>query len=522
MKKFSGLVATALLAVAGPGHAVTCSYDNVPAATLLVPYFKVSRNGSTGGDVPEGGTDTLIALTNVSNTAVIVHATVWNKYSRAILDWNIPMTAFDVAFFRMKDVLNGKLNSNSNTQSAARLPNDLCGINRNTGAYAPVTGFGATTYIRFRNPDATDIARSISIYDSTRGELPVGGNFRRTVWDSLDESGDIVNFRAPGGVNILDTDNRGCGSAVDGTYSGDFSGYVTLDVVNYCTNWFPDEPQFYTLDAIATSGWSVYGYTPNCLIGDVFYIDPAASGGVIAGDVAVPLEFDYRLDWRVSNTFFGRYDAYEFPSLIAEPGPLHSGSGLNANWPFGYQFIGDGREPLGTRYGLRYYSDTANGLQSWAIVWRTDIYNNPNNGPGDINLCDWWRACAGITGGGCAGFGLFDTLHQLVVRTFDNDEGLFIPTGGGPSGGEITPNNLYVFLESQRISLLNNGEINPGGFKGGWIDIRFPGNTLYNEAYVGVQHSGPGTTLSVGHSASVLSNQFLCSPIIFNQFGNIN
>ena len=93
MKKFSGLVATALLAVAGTGHAVTCSYDNVPAATLLVPYFKVSRNGSTGGDVPEGGTDTLIALTNVSNTAVIVHATVWNKYSRAILDWNIPMTA---------------------------------------------------------------------------------------------------------------------------------------------------------------------------------------------------------------------------------------------------------------------------------------------------------------------------------------------------------------------------------------------------------------------------------------------
>src|SRR5438045_2503884 len=107
MKKFSGLVATALLAVAGTGYAVTCSYDNVPAATLLVPYFKVARNGSTGADIPEGGTDTLIAMTNVSNTGIIAHVTLWNKYSKAVFDFNVPMTAFDVAFFRMKDILNG-------------------------------------------------------------------------------------------------------------------------------------------------------------------------------------------------------------------------------------------------------------------------------------------------------------------------------------------------------------------------------------------------------------------------------
>ena len=45
MKKFTVLVALALLAATGTGYAVTCSQDNVPAATLLVPYFKVGGNG---------------------------------------------------------------------------------------------------------------------------------------------------------------------------------------------------------------------------------------------------------------------------------------------------------------------------------------------------------------------------------------------------------------------------------------------------------------------------------------------
>src|SRR5512142_1801663 len=110
MKKLSVLVVLGLLAVAGTGYAVTCAQDNVPAATLLVPYFKVSRNGSAGTDIPEGGVDTMVAITNVSAINMIAHVTVWNKYSAAVLDFNVPLTGFDVATFRMKDILNGKLN----------------------------------------------------------------------------------------------------------------------------------------------------------------------------------------------------------------------------------------------------------------------------------------------------------------------------------------------------------------------------------------------------------------------------
>ena len=75
MKKFTVLVALALLAATGTSYAVTCSYDNVPGATLLVPYFKVSRNGATVDTpaIPAGGVDTLVAITNVSEWGVIAH-----------------------------------------------------------------------------------------------------------------------------------------------------------------------------------------------------------------------------------------------------------------------------------------------------------------------------------------------------------------------------------------------------------------------------------------------------------------
>jgi hypothetical protein len=498
MKKISALIALALLAVAGTGLAVTCAYDNVPAATLLVPYFRVSRNGvtSVGTTIPDaaGQTDTLMAITNVSNTGLIVHVTVWNKYSFPVLDFNIPMTARDVATFRMRDILNGSLNVNPTTQ-AGSINSDPCGINQGSGSYAPSIGFGATKYIRFANPDPVDAVQSISRYQTPA----FTGTFRRNVWDSLDESGDVTNFTSPGAF-ILDDDNR-CAGGVDGAFAGDFSGYITMDVVNYCTNFFPDQGEFYANDAIATAGWSAAGYTPNAIMGDFFYVDQNTANNNISGDEMVALEFDQRLNWIEDKTFYGRYNN-------VTPADL----GNNATVPAPYRFVGDGREPLGTRYGFRYLNSAANGLQSWALVWRSDRFVNPNN-PDDVNLCDWWAE------GGPAGFGLFDRLHQLVVHTYDSDENEFV-TAGGPSPGQGSA-PLYVFLEAQRIDLLGNSDINPGGFSGGWIDISFPGNSQYNQAWVGVQHAGRAAFLSVGHGATLLNNQFLCVPNEFTTLGNI-
>ena len=193
MKKFTVLVALALLAATGTGYAVTCAYDNVPGATLLVPYFKVSRNGATidTPSIPAGGVDTLVAITNVSEWGVIAHWTVWNKQSAPVVDWNVPLTGYDVATASVRDILNGQLNFNTNTQVL---------INGVDPCIAP-SKFGntQTRYIRFTNPDSynrptgdrSDAEYSVYLNPAFDGE------FKKNIWDSLDESLSLIHISEP-------------------------------------------------------------------------------------------------------------------------------------------------------------------------------------------------------------------------------------------------------------------------------------------------------------------------------------
>jgi hypothetical protein len=522
MKKFSVLIALALLAVAGTGYAVTCAYDNVPGATLLVPYFRVAGTIDASGYVTNTTTDTKVSFVNVSTPGLVAHVTVWNKYSKAVLDFNVPMTGKDVVSFSMADVLNGHLNVNPLTQITPT--SDVCGINLSTNVYAPKIGWGQTTYIRFSNPSSvtggTDHLQSISKYATPDAFAA----FRGKVMDSLDESGDIKSFQSSTGANILDTTNPACGLGSSNgsvsTLSGAFTGYVTVDVVNYCTNFFPDQAQFYTQDAIATYGWGST-YTPNVLIGDVFYVDPTANSGNISGDPAVALEFDSRLGWggigftTFPQTFYGRFIDLNPSAACEETGGV--GAGCQTNAPE-FAFGGDAREPLGDRYGFRYLSDVTNGLRTWILVWRGDETVSPITGGLVSNLCDW---LVGDSAQGEKGYGFYDTNHQIIYSTYDNDEGLYtVPGSGGPSGGgtPVAPVD-YVFLEANRIDLLGNTQIIPGyssatgAFNGGWIDFQLRDNAyfnVYNQGWIGVQHSGPGTTLNVGYSATSLNGDFVC------------
>jgi len=528
MKKFSILIALVLLAVAGTGYAVTCAYDNVPAATLLVPYWKVSLNGATGYPIGSGGTDTLVSVVNVSSPGVIAHVTVWNKYSKAVIDFNLPLTGKDVVSFSMRDIMNGKLSPNFPQQGISPYVNDPCGITNAglvTVGYSPSIGFGQQQFIRFSHPDAVnngvDMLTSISQYNINGVIDAIGPGFRDTVWHSLDESGDITVFQTSAGANILDGDNPACGWTTSVALKDALSGYLTIDVVNYCTNFFPDQADFYNKDAIATLGWGPT-YTPNVLIGDVFYVDSASQGGNISGDPAVAIEFDARLAYQrtgLTKTFFGKFVAAKTAAqcLGETTSPTGCLNYINS-YAQQFQFPGDGREPLGDRYGFRYLADQANGLQSWIIVWRSDYYQGV-----DVNLCAWADPTAKANNGD-SGTGLFDSVHQVQVLTYDNDENLFGGVGvpPGPSGqlpGTSSPN--YIFLESQRINLLTATDWNPANFKGGWVDLtlRGPGydgltaaTGLYNMGWVGVQHTAPGQFISVGYAAANLNNQFQCSP----------
>jgi len=509
MKKLSVLIALALLVVAGTGFAVTCTNDNVPAATLLVPYFRVSGNGTTGGDLASSGTDTLCAVTNVSATGLIAHVTVWNKYSYPVLDFNVPMTGYDVIFFSMRDILNGKLNVNPTFQKytvSGGISYDPCGQVFAPGqptTYAPVIGFAAKRYIRFSAIDTTDALGAVSVYSTPA----FTGTFRWRVWGSLDESGDISDWYGTTSTNIIDDSNFACGDpdpAVTPAFKGDFSGYLTIDVVNYCTIRFPDQILFYTNDIIATVGWGG-SPGPNVLFGDIFYLDGTLNTGNISGDPMVAIEFDSRLNWLLDNTFFGRYVGTVDNARADQAAP--------------YTFGGDGREPLGgynARYGFRYVQDNlgtggSTSLRSWALIWRGDVYfdyttaNAASTDFNSVNLCAWW---AYVTGRGGVDYGFTDGLHLPTITVFDNDENT-ITQGGGPSGGP-GQGNPVIELETQRM-VITPSNIVPTNFYGGWIGLTLPGTYAHNGAWVGVQHTGYGLAVSVGHAATLLNNDFVCN-----------
>lgn len=503
---FRSPVPAALLALAAwPSNApaVTCVQDSVPGATLLVPHFRVSRNGSVGGDIPPGGADTLCSVTNVGDTALLVHVTVWNKYGKAVFSFNVPLAGHDSASFGMRDVLNGRLNVNAEWQRLGGA--DVC---------ASPPGFGNDRFVRFTNPDSQDRARAASIY----GTPAFSGPFRAYVWDSLDESGPIVGItdvREPG---LSDADNPACGLASDGRFAGDFSGFLTLDVVNYCTTFLPDEAGYYARDALATTGWraeSAGRHSVNALVGEVVYVDDEPSAPRASSMEMVALEFDARLDWSTSKTFGNRYNGFEAPGAMPPAGV-----------PPAYAFRGDGREPLGTSYAFRFVIDREappSLRRSAFIVFRRDRYETPPPAArGPNSLCDWYAAGSPDRYGPYAP----DRTISVSVRDDDAKDNIFLGNAG-PYG---LNGNAYIFLESQRYLMPDYRELNTPNFSAGWISIvlpRYSGRSLYSQAWLGAEHYGSGTA-GAGHAASAgvpaesypgsprpLGGVFLCKPDLF-------
>jgi hypothetical protein len=92
-----------LLALGGQAVAVICTIDEVPAATLLLPYFEVNLSD------PNGLT-TLFSINNASATAILAHVIVWTDLSVVALDFDVYLTGYDVQTINLRDILvNGVL-----------------------------------------------------------------------------------------------------------------------------------------------------------------------------------------------------------------------------------------------------------------------------------------------------------------------------------------------------------------------------------------------------------------------------
>ena len=198
--RFVCVLLVSLALIGSPANAELGSIDNVPAATLLLPYFEVDL-------LNEAGPDTLFSVNNASSEPALAHITVWSEFSVPVLDFDIYLSGFDVQTISMRSILRDGV--------------------------LPQTGEAVSNQGLFSDPNATFTGCSTG---TAAGRIPVynplSDIFRTVVQEAL--SGQPISAGAGAGL---------CASAAQDTHLA--RGYITIDSVNSCSIEFPSSPGYF-------------------------------------------------------------------------------------------------------------------------------------------------------------------------------------------------------------------------------------------------------------------------------------
>jgi len=220
--RLAGLLGVALLLCAlgaQPASAVHCAIDQVPAATLLMPYFEVDL--SSFNDVT-----TLLDVTNASPAATLAHVTIWTDWGVPALGFDVYFTGYDVQIINLRDVINGHL---PQTASVGQDPKDI---------------------ISPHGTRSTDVS-----YTSCNGVLPPATLSAAVI---ADLQAKLKGEPIPSSPTLCAGSPRGNQIA---------RGYVTVDVVTGCTALDPTSPGYFS---------GVAG-NDNKLVGETFITAPGSA-----------------------------------------------------------------------------------------------------------------------------------------------------------------------------------------------------------------------------------------------------
>lgn len=182
-----------------PAAAMHCAIDQVPAATLLMPYFEVDLSD------PNNVT-TLLDVTNTSPAATLAHVTIWTDWGVPALGFDLYFTGYDLQIFNLRDVIaNGNL---PRTASVAQDPKDT---------------------ISPHGPRSSDVS-----YTSCNGVLP----------PSTLSPAAIADLRAKLKGEPIPSTPTLCAGSPRGNQIA--RGYVTVDVVTGCTALDPTSPGYFS------------------------------------------------------------------------------------------------------------------------------------------------------------------------------------------------------------------------------------------------------------------------------------
>jgi hypothetical protein len=317
----------------------TCDIGLTPAATLLLPYFEVETAGAAGT-----GATTLFTITNTSRFPQIAHVTVWTDWSFPVLDFNIFLTGYDVQGINLFDV-----------------------IVRGIIVPGAPAGTSITTVPGSPQPAGSTIGATPANNTSNPNFILTGGRDVRASCAGL--PGTIQADLANAIKNALTTGTgyvstaASCGSTRIGFDHGTRAiGYVTADVVSYCSQQLPTDSGYYS----GSAGAMLFD---NTLIGDYQQIGPTPAG---AGTAAA-------------------FDAQGNPMVHIRAVPEGGVSGAHTggsvivptNLPFTFydRYTGatptwDRRQPLPSLFAARYIQGGTAGFATDYKIWREGLTGN--------------------------------------------------------------------------------------------------------------------------------------------------
>ena len=246
-----------------PASAEMCALDNVPAATLLVPYFEVSLGALER--------NTIVTVNNATSEPTLAHLTTWSDWGVPIIDFDLFLTGYDVQVLNLYDMFS-------------------------TGN-VPITADAQSDPLDTTSPAGDP---------SWDGDIENCHKFFPFYFNPLITGNNLDRFREG------HSGQPGPGAAPPETCYGSPSpslarGYITFDVAERCSLEFPSEPRYFGgLDPVALD--------ENRIFGDVSYFVFPAGGGP-AQVFTLPLvhiEADPAFDANSTAsgaTFYGRYAA---------------------------------------------------------------------------------------------------------------------------------------------------------------------------------------------------------------------
>jgi hypothetical protein len=312
MKKLTvGLALFVTCCLPGTSGALICTIDEVPAATLLLPYFEV--------DIEDpNGMQTLMSINNASASAVLAHVVIWSDLSVPVLDFNLYLTGYDVQSINLRDIIvHGVLPP---TASAAQ----------DTGEVEPDPA-PTPTAISNQGAFSDDVT-----FASCAGFLPppsILGLFTTHLQQALTGKASVNFGGLCYGRNLGDNIAR---------------GYVTVDTVSSCNLFFPGDPSYFGPSGVVTN--------ENVLWGDYFFDD--SNLDLAYGDALVHIEAAPGTGVGIAQGTYG-----------ADPQTT-----LPGEYTFYGRYVGwqatDNREPLATTFAVRYLTGGPFSGGTDLLCWR--------------------------------------------------------------------------------------------------------------------------------------------------------